>query len=403
MNIAESTHACLVGAIDTMTPTEYSIAPQKFFTRERKAGFKKLILLSVAAAKGTIFEDIRSFYTAIDCPPDMAPAPSAVTQQLGKFSADAFPTVFHRFNDQFESKTFHGFQLLACDGTGMAFNSEWDYDCFVRGKNSYFGVHVVALYDLGSRKYVDAEIQPSRLKNEHEAVCLLCQRQKSNLKRLLVADCGFASYNFYLHASQTENAFLVRLSKTKAQSVAGGTECLQELGETFDTTLNLHLVRHHRKTEYMHQNDLSSYRSIASSTQFDFLEPLQHGEIDISIRLVCIKLDNGSYEYLATNLDSKEFPIDMLKKVYKLRWGIETSFRYLKVTLGAEHFHSRKRERVIQEIWSRMILYNFCMEIANYAEHIKRVKEQQKKCKYVYSLNISEALKSCHDYLLMDK
>ena len=42
MNIAESTRACLVGAIDTMTPTEYSIAPQKFFTKERKAGFKKL-------------------------------------------------------------------------------------------------------------------------------------------------------------------------------------------------------------------------------------------------------------------------------------------------------------------------------------------------------------------------
>ena len=40
MNIAESTLTCLVGAIDTMTPTEFSKAPGTYFTRNRKAGFK---------------------------------------------------------------------------------------------------------------------------------------------------------------------------------------------------------------------------------------------------------------------------------------------------------------------------------------------------------------------------
>jgi hypothetical protein len=33
----------------------------------------------------------------------------------------------------------------------------------------------------------------------------------------------------------------------------------------------------------------------------------------------------------------------------------------------------------------------------------KGIKEQQKKWRYVYKLNISEALKTCHDFLLMDK
>ena len=37
MNIAESTLTCLVGAIDTMTPTEFSKAPGTYFTRNRKA------------------------------------------------------------------------------------------------------------------------------------------------------------------------------------------------------------------------------------------------------------------------------------------------------------------------------------------------------------------------------
>ena len=50
-----------------------------------------------------------------------------------------------------------------------------------------------------------------------------------------------------------------------------------------------------------------------------------------------------------------------------------------------------------------MILYNFCMEITNHTEAIMRIKEQQKKWRYVYKLNISGALKTCHDFLLMDK
>ena len=138
------------------------------------------------------------------------------------------------------------------------------------------------------------------------------------------------------------------------------------------------MVRHNRKTQYLHQDDLASYRVIAPYTQFDHLEHLQDGEINLNIRLVCIKLENGSYEYLATNLSNNSFPADKLKIVYRMRWGIETSFRFLKVTLGAEHFHSRKRELVIQEVWSRMILYNFCMEITNHAEAVMRIKEQQK-------------------------
>ena len=248
MNIAESTLACLVGAIDTMTPTEFSKSPGVFFTRNRKVGFKQVILLSIGALKGTTFEYSRRFFMAAGYSPDMAPTQSALTQQLQKFSSDAFPTVLHRFNSQFEVETFDGFQLLACDGTGLAFNSDWDYDCYVSGPNKYFGVHMVALYDLVSHKYIDAEIQPARLKNEHEAICLLCRRQKlSDFKRLLVADRGFGSYNFYVPAQNVGISYLVRLSKSHAQSLVGGAKKLQELGETFDVSLKLHLVRHRRK------------------------------------------------------------------------------------------------------------------------------------------------------------
>ncbi|MDF2938920.1 MAG: hypothetical protein K0Q90_4293 [Paenibacillaceae bacterium] len=54
-----------------------------------------------------------------------------------------------------------------------------------------------------------------------------------------------------------------------------------------------------------------------------------------------------------------DFPPEELKSIYTLRWGIETSFRALKYTVGLTNFHAKKQESIIQEIFARMILYNF--------------------------------------------
>ena len=44
---------------------------------------------------------------------------------------------------------------------------------------------------------------------------------------------------------------------------------------------------------------------------------------------------NDFYQTIITNLDSVSFPPDELKKLYAMRWGIETSFRDLKYTCRA--------------------------------------------------------------------
>mgnify|MGYP000615202485 FL=1 len=43
-----------------------------------------------------------------------------------------------------------------------------------------------------------------------------------------------------------------------------------------------------------------------------------------------------------------------------MRWGIETSFRELKYAIGLCCFHSKKVEYIMQEIYARLILYNYC-------------------------------------------
>ncbi|MCO8241010.1 transposase, partial [Streptococcus suis] len=42
---------------------------------------------------------------------------------------------------------------------------------------------------------------------------------------------------------------------------------------------------------------------------------------------------------------------EKLKDLYAYRWGIETSFRDLKYSIGLTHFHAKKKEGILQEIY----------------------------------------------------
>ena len=65
-----------------------------------------------------------------------------------------------------------------------------------------------------------------------------------------------------------------------------------------------------------------------------------------------------------TNLPKEDFPMNELKSLYHLRWGIETSFRSLKYTVGLLHFHAKKAENILKEVFVRLTLYNFSSLIA---------------------------------------
>ena len=86
--------------------------------------------------------------------------------------------------------------------------------------------------------------------------------------------------------------------------------------------------------------------------------------------------------------------VNSYKKLYNMRWGIETSFRDLKYTIGLLSFHARKAEYVIQEIFARLTMYNFS-EFATNHTIIK-----QKTRKYDYKVNFSVAVHVCKQYLL---
>jgi len=79
-----------------------------------------------------------------------------------------------------------------------------------------------------------------------------------------------------------------------------------------------------------------------------------------------------------------------------MRWDLESAFRQLKYAVGMMNFHAKKVEYVKQEIFAKLIVYNFSKIIAS---HASISKNYQKKNKHNYKLNYSMAAKICHRFL----
>ena len=93
--------------------------------------------------------------------------------------------------------------------------------------------------------------------------------------------------------------------------------------------------------------DKNHYKFLASSQRFDYL-PVKSRKHDpavfypLSFRIVRFPVSDTTCETIITDLDAELFPAAEIKKLYAMRWGIETSFRELKYTLALLHLHAKK-------------------------------------------------------------
>jgi len=137
------------------------------------------------------------------------------------------------------------------------------------------------------------------------------------------------------------------------------------------------------------------YRFVEKDDPFDLCDLHHCPYYDLPFRAVCVRLSDNSFEYLLTNLPSDSFPPQALKEIYHMRWGIETAFRQLKYTIGLNAFHTKKAEFIRQEIYARLILFNFCQLVASHAALFKKSKDGSR----TYKLNFSMVVGACRALL----
>ena len=369
---------------------DYCVSPGKDFKRNRKLSFQTVMKTIIGMESGSLNNEIIDAWNA----KTNLPSTSAFVQQRYKIKAEAFKAVFDGFTSKLINVNDSELQVLAIDGTDIqiATNPD-DLSSFHPGSNGqkpYNLLHLNALFDLKQKIYTDAIIQGRRDLNEHMALQEMVD--KSNIRKaLIIADRGYESYNNMAHIQEKGWYFLIRIKDGKTGIKEG---LVLPKSDEFDEEISLKLTRRQTKETKDLLKDKNHYRFIPNNVSLDYLtlKSRKHDPIEfytLRFRIVRFKVSEELYETVLTNLDSTTYPPDMLKELYASRWGIETSFRDLKYTIGMLNFHSKKVMCIHQEIYAHLTMYNFSEMITS---HVVIEKKQRK---YTYKANFSVAAHMC--------
>ena len=361
--------------------------PSKDFSRKRNLTFAEMIKILLSMGGSTINRELINYsnYNA------KTVTSSAFCQQRSKILLTAFEFLFHEFNKGHKPKNLYkGYRLLAVDGSDLTYTSNpEDDECYfkIADRKPYNLLHLNALYDLLNNIYVDALIQTKRKSNENSAFITMADRYKGAPKAIFIADRGYESYNNFAHIENSGYNYVIRV---KDINNSGILSCFNLPDDEFDIDIERLLTRKSTKEV---KNNPNKYRTLHKNAVFDYLPQNSDDFYKMQFRVVRFKIDSDKYECLITNLPREEFDMKDLRELYALRWGIETSFRQLKYAVGMVAFHSKKAELVQQEVFARLIMYNFCEII------ITNTIIEKKNRKYTYKANFAMAIQICKEFI----
>ena len=132
-------------------------------------------------------------------------------------------------------------------------------------------------------------------------------------------------------------------------------------------------------------------------TVFDFAKIGSSRIFRMTVRVIRLKLPDGSFTCLVTSLPKTEFPAEEISSLYQRRWTEETAFSELKCSIGLEEVHSAKPEYVQQEIWGKLTAFNFVSAVRNEAD---RLIPADRSRKYNYEADFSYAVRVCLRFLI---
>ncbi len=396
MNNVKFLHNQLYASIDEVIQniTSYVTDDKNYFSRSRKLPLKTLIEYILFMGANSIKDEL---YDLTDY--SATPTSSAFVQQRGKLLSDAFRYIFESFNEKTYSskdKLFKGYRLLAIDGSSVPIShNPDDENTYIRqvtkngtpakGHNAF---HLTASYDLLDHTYDDVVIQGEAHLSENDAFNTLVKRNQYD-NSIFICDRGFESLNSFVHVMKVNKKYLIRVKDIGSNGILSSLP--EQETEEFDidyqfiaTTRQTNEVKVHKEI----------YKYLSTTSRFDHFED-GNPYYPIDMRIIRIKIGEDSYESIITNLSRNEFTTDDIKKLYGMRWGIETSFRELKYAVGMNGFHAKKRESIKQEIYAKLVFYNFSERI------IRKVKPKRSKKdrKYLYAINSTRAFHNIRTYL----
>lgn len=368
------------------------------FTRKRKLDAFTMIKTTINMQSNCLTKEIDDAFDDGSPAGNNVISVSAYIQQKAKLSPECFAHIFHAFTQKLpvKSQLDHKYRLFAFDGSD--FNQLWN----PKSKNivvhssekPYCQIHVNAMYDLLNNTYQDCILQSKSQMDERGAALKMLRRLNCSQPYIVMMDRGYDGFNMIENCNRLRNCYYVirtKIGQNGIKEIKNLPDRLCDNDISCRITTSTYYYNLHHKTENIHLvfHPRRHYKKkFAKSTQdnrWDFEDFCNVKFRACKIRINDPDTNKEECEVLVTNLDRHDFPLERMKELYHLRWGIESSFRKLKYDLGSIQFHSKQDRFIEMELYAHMIMFNAVSQINAQAYTSKH------HCKYFYTINFKMA------------
>ena len=216
-------------------------------------------------------------------------------------------------------KKKNGYLILTVDGSAINIpTTEENVSVYGNSSRNNFKqqaqLGASCLYDTINKMIIDCSLNRWKFSEREQALLHIDNMVEviGDHLTVIIFDRGYPAGEFFIGLMERQQKFLVGLSPNtfkKEQKQMTRDDCLVEV--IFDKTR----INPHKGTP--------TAEKLAKTGS-------------IILRFVRIMLQNGEYEYLATNLTPEDFSTEEIGELYSMRWEVETAFDDLKNKLSIE-------------------------------------------------------------------
>lgn len=323
------------------------------FSRERKLGAKRLLMILLRRLASSLQLGVDHFYDFIEEAP-------VSKQALSKARMGLNPEFVRKFADGIaeiqaqdaNAPSYLGMRLIAIDGTDIALENSDElkkvFGCSGPKRDAATALGSLAYGPLDHAIY-DCRIAPYMTDERELAKLHMARLLELGLGgSLLLFDRWYPSAEFLAYTQNKGFFYVMRVRKK--------------------WNLQVDAVQTEGRVTLSHENQ------------------------DFQVRVLKVKIPDGETESLLTNLPETLLPRENAAELYFKRWAVETAFDTLKSKLQLENFSGKTEVSVRQDFYATIYLSGFAMICAEDADKMIEEKDRDKQLKYRRKSNLNRSI-----------
>ena len=330
-------------------------------------GFKKLIYFMLSMVKESSQNALERYFAMSGEDTYMSQQAFSLARQ--KIKWEAFRELFdfgvdvHYVNYAEEIQRWNGLRVSATDGSELSLPNDPELRAYfgASGATTSPAARGSLLYDILNRMVMDARIEPmatdERTLAEMHIKRLTELESFEEWKELMLFDRGYPSFDLIKGLMEKKIHYVMRVR------------------EKFSTAID-------------------------GLPRGDHLTELVHGGERIAVRVIKFHLSSGETETLITDLTEQRYGVKTFKKLYFMRWPIETKYNEIKNKLEIENFSGRLVDNIRQDFYAAMVLTNLAADFFVQAQEGVEKEQKKKDNKYRYQVNVNHEIGVLKDRLI---